>query len=82
MQGHTCAWPAQTVFPTKQPPTLTRCWWYTPMRRWLWRLTMPSSGSSCPVMSFSSVDLPCGGEFAWVCVGVCAPPRETQGKQG
>jgi hypothetical protein len=48
----------------------------------LWRLTMPSSGSSCPVMSFSSVDLPCGGEFAWVCVGVCAPPRETQGKQG
>lgn len=35
-----------------------RCWWYMPMRRWLWRLTMPSTGSSCPVIRLSSVDLP------------------------
>ncbi len=39
-----------------------RCWWYCPMRRWLWRFTMPSSGSRSPVISLSSVDLPALGK--------------------
>ena len=56
--------------PARASPLTVRCWWYWPMRRWLCRLTMPSIGSSCPVISLSSVDLPaplgptCGARHA------------------
>ena len=54
---HPCA-PRTSSADWSSGSSSVRCWWYWPMRRWLCRFTMPSSGSSCPVMSLSRVDLP------------------------
>mmetsp|Transcript_30406 Transcript_30406/g.76078 ORF Transcript_30406/g.76078 Transcript_30406/m.76078 type:complete len:223 (-) Transcript_30406:789-1457(-) len=38
--------------------TSTECWWYRPIDRCEWRLTVPRLGSTSPVMSLRRVDLP------------------------